>query len=178
MTGADTPLSTPAIPSHSTGTLMIQHSQRIVGIAMLVLVCGPLVHAADAAAPASAAAAAVEANPARPAAAPVSAGEAEAGLAAVYSDRLHGRPTASGERYDRNRLTAAHKTLPFGTRVKVTNTKKQKSVTVRINDRGPMQAGRILDLSPTAAKAIGIGPKGMAEVSAEVVGEAPKQGKQ
>jgi rare lipoprotein A len=60
----------------------------------------------------------------------------------------------------------------------VTNTKKQKSVTVRINDRGPMQAGRILDLSPAAAKAIGIGPKGMAEVSAEVVGEAPKQGKQ
>jgi len=57
----------------------------------------------------------------------------------------------------------------------VTHAKNQKSVTVRINDRGPTQAGRILDLSPAAAKAIGIGPQGMAEVSAEVVGQAPKQ---
>ncbi len=117
----------------------------------------------------------------KPGAAPPSAtvtqsiGSTETGLAAVYSDRLHGRLTANGERYDRARLTAAHKTLPFGTQVKVTNTKNQKTITVRINDRGPTQAGRILDLSPTAARAIGIHPRGMGEVTAEVVGEAPKQ---
>lgn len=111
-------------------------------------------------------------------AAVASAGATETGLAAVYSDRLNGRKTASGERYDRSRLTAAHKTLPFGTQVKVIRAKNQKSVTVRINDRGPTQAGRILDLSPAAAKAIGIGPQGMAEVRAEVVGQAPKKATQ
>ncbi len=96
----------------------------------------------------------------------------ETGLAAVYSDRLNGHKTASGARYDRNLLTAAHKTLPFGTRVKVTNNRNHKSVTVTINDRGPAQAGRILDLSPRAAKALGIRQSSMAEVTAEVVGEA------
>jgi rare lipoprotein A len=102
----------------------------------------------------------------------------ETGLAAVYSDRLHGKKTASGERYDRNALTAAHKTLPFGTQVKVTNDKTKKSVTLRINDRGPTQAGRILDISPRAAKELGIKPTAMAEVTAEVVSEAaPKKKK-
>jgi rare lipoprotein A len=96
------------------------------------------------------------------------AGDAETGLAAVYSDKLNGHRTASGQRYDRNQLTAAHKTLPFGTQVKVTNVKNSKSVVVRINDRGPMQAGRVLDLSPRAAKALGISPRGMAEVRVEV----------
>ena len=113
-----------------------------------------------------------------PATAPAAAaGAAESGLAAVYSDKLHGRPTASGQRYDRSRLTAAHKTLPFGTLVKVTNPKNNKSVTVRINDRGPVQAGRILDLSPAAARSLGIGPKSMAEVNAQVVGTAPQRAK-
>ena len=96
------------------------------------------------------------------------AGSTETGLAAVYSNRLHGRKTASGERYDRNALTAAHKTLPYGTRVKVTNNKNHKSVVLRINDRGPTQAGRILDISPRAAKALGMRPTAMAEVTAEV----------
>jgi rare lipoprotein A len=137
---------------------------------MLMLICGPAAHAADAVKPAAAAASAAPAS----AAAAHSFGSTETGLAAVYSDRLHGRLTANGERYDRGRLTAAHKTLPFGTQVKVTNNKNQKSITVRINDRGPTQAGRILDLSPTAARAIGIHPRGMGEVTAEVVGEAPK----
>lgn len=100
----------------------------------------------------------------------------ETGLAAVYSDKLHGKKTASGERYDRNALTAAHKTLPFGTQVKVTNDKNKKSVTLRINDRGPTQAGRILDISPRAAKALGIKPTAMAEVTAEVVSDpAPRK---
>lgn len=138
-------------------------------LALLALACSPLTNAADAQKPAAAASA--------PAAAPAPSGGAETGLAAVYSDKLNGRKTASGERYDRNALTAAHKTLPFGSRVKVTNSKNQKTVTVRINDRGPFQAGRILDLSPAAAKVLGIGAKGMGDVSAEVVGEAPKSGK-
>jgi rare lipoprotein A len=118
--------------------------------------------------------AAVHAAGPAPAAA-VADAPAETGLAAVYSDRLHGRKTASGERYDRSQLTAAHKTLPFGTRVKVTHTKSNKSVIVRINDRGPVQVGRILDLSPTAARAVGIGPNGMGEVSAQVVEAAPQR---
>jgi rare lipoprotein A len=108
-------------------------------------------------------------------AAVAAAGESESGLAAVYSDRLNGRKTASGERYDRNALTAAHKRLPFGTRVKVTNTKNSKSVTLRINDRGPTQAGRILDISPRAARALGIHTKGMAQVTMEVTAQAPAE---
>lgn len=154
-------------------------SQRLVGAALaaIALTCNPFAHAADTAKPAAAASMPMASTPAPAPAPSATSGAAETGLAAVYSDRLQGRKTASGERYDRGRLTAAHKTLPFGTMVKVVNTKNRKSVTVRINDRGPTQAGRILDLSPTSARAIGIGPKGMAEVSAEVVGEAPKQGK-
>jgi rare lipoprotein A len=101
------------------------------------------------------------------AAAPASSGQI--GLAAVYSDRLNGRKTASGARYDRNQLTAAHKTLPFGTRVKVMNTRNGKSVELVINDRGPHEANRILDLSPAAADALGIPRKGLAEVKLEVV---------
>jgi rare lipoprotein A len=104
----------------------------------------------------------------KPAAA--SGGE-EVGLAAVYNDKLHGRKTANGQRYDRNLLTAAHKTLPFGTMVRVTNVKNKKSVVLRINDRGPFQQGRILDISPRAAKALGINRLGMAEVSSVVVGK-------
>jgi rare lipoprotein A len=96
--------------------------------------------------------------------APAASGD-ETGLAAVYSDKLHGRKTASGKIYDRNALTAAHKTLPFGSKVRVTNLKNKRSVVVTINDRGPTQAGRVLDLSPRAAKEIGIGPRAMAEVS-------------
>jgi rare lipoprotein A len=131
-------------------------------VAITALILAPLADAAD---PASA-----------PAGVSAAAG-AETGLAAVYSDRLNGRKTASGERYNRNHLTAAHKTLPFGSLVKVTNVKNQKSVTVRINDRGPTQAGRILDLSPAAAAKIGIHRLGMAEVSAQVTGQAPKGAK-
>jgi rare lipoprotein A len=150
--------------------------------AVLTLACTSLAYAAeDAKKPASAQTPAVTAPAAAPAAvpspAPVTAPATETGLAAVYSDRLNGNRTASGQIYDRNKLTAAHKTLPFGTQVKITNVKNQKTVTVRINDRGPTQAGRILDISPRAAKALGIRPTGMAEVTAEVVGEAPPRSK-
>ena len=93
----------------------------------------------------------------------------EEGLAAVYTDRLAGHTTASGKKYDPNKLTAAHKTLPFGTRVKVTNQKNGKSVELRITDRGPRQADRVLDISRRAARALGISPHGMAKVSVEVL---------
>ena len=146
-------------------------------LALLALACSPLTNAADAPKPAAAASAPVAASATPAALAPATAGGAETGLAAVNSDKLNGRKSASGERYDRNALTAAQKTLPFGTRVNVTNSKNQKTVTVRINDRGPVQAGRILDLSPAAAKVLGIGAKGMGDVSAQVIGEAPKSAK-
>ncbi len=97
------------------------------------------------------------------------AADPESGLAAVYNDKLNGRKTASGEKYNRNKLTAAHKTLPFGSNVRVTNVANKKSVVLRINDRGPTQAGRVLDISPAAAKALGISPRGMAKVDVEPV---------
>jgi rare lipoprotein A len=76
------------------------------------------------------------------------------GKASWYGPGFHGRRTASGERFDMNALTAAHRTLPFGTRVRVRNTENGREVVVRINDRGPHIAGRIIDLSKAAAAAI------------------------
>jgi rare lipoprotein A len=78
------------------------------------------------------------------------------GLASYYGKEFHGKKTASGEPFDMEALTAAHRTLPFNTTVKVTNTRNGKSVRVRINDRGPFIAGRIIDLSYAAAKTIGL----------------------
>lgn len=95
--------------------------------------------------------------------------QTEAGLAAVYSNRLHGRRTASGQVYSKAKLTAAHKTLPFGTVIKVTNPKNNRTVTLRVNDRGPTQADRILDISPAAARRLGFSPRVMREVTMEVV---------
>lgn len=77
--------------------------------------------------------------------------------------------TASGERFDKNALTAAHRTLPFGTRVRVTNTRNGKSVVVRINDRGPYSRGRIIDLSKEAARRIDMIEAGVVPVVLEVV---------
>ena len=80
----------------------------------------------------------------------------ESGNASFYSKAHHGKKTASGERFDMNALTAAHRTLPFGSRVKVTNRSNNRSIVVRINDRGPFVRGRIIDLSVAAASASGI----------------------
>jgi rare lipoprotein A len=77
------------------------------------------------------------------------------GIASWYGLEFHGRRTASGERFDMNALTAAHPTLPFGTRVRVLNPRNGRSIEVRINDRGPHVRGRIIDLSHAAARAIG-----------------------
>lgn len=97
------------------------------------------------------------------------------GLASVYSDKLNGRKTASGQTFHQNELTAAHPSLPFGTKVKVTNTQNNKSVEVRINDRGPNQAGRVIDLSASAAAKLGMKKNGTAPVKLEVTGEAPQK---
>jgi len=118
------------------------------------------------------------AAPAAPATTPTPAPAAKSadsmeGLAAVYSDKLAGRKTASGQVFSQSKLTAAHPSLAFGTKVKVTNTKNGKSVDVTVNDRGPTQAGRVIDLTSAAASKIGIGKKAMAPVKLEVVGEAP-----
>ncbi|MEA2874199.1 MAG: rare lipoprotein [Hyphomicrobiales bacterium] len=97
---------------------------------------------------------------------------AHAGMASMYGtkgDGYAGRRTASGERVNSGALTAAHKTLPFGTMVRVTNSRTHKSVVVRINDRGPFVRGRVIDLTPAGAHAIGM--SGLAPVSLEVVGK-------
>ena len=80
----------------------------------------------------------------------------QTGAASWYGPGFHGKPTASGEPFNTNELTAAHKTLPFGTKVRVTNERTGKSVVVRINDRGPYAHGRVIDLSKAAAEAVGI----------------------
>jgi len=95
---------------------------------------------------------------------------AYAGVASWYGGQFHGRKTANGERYNMNELTAAHKTLAFGTKVRVTNKSNGKSVVVRINDRGPYVGKRIIDLSRGAASQIGMINSGVANVTLEVQG--------
>lgn len=99
--------------------------------------------------------------------------QTERGEASYYADSFQGKPTASGEPYDRNKLTAAHRTLPFGTRLRVTRTDNGKSVVVKVNDRGPHKAGRIVDLSYAAAAQVGLVRDGIAPVKIEVVGSSP-----
>ncbi|BCM86030.1 hypothetical protein mvi_44910 [Methylobacterium indicum] len=82
--------------------------------------------------------------------------EAQSGKASWYGPGFQGRRTANGERFNTHALTAAHRRLPFGTRVRVTNTSNGRSVVVRINDRGPYVGGRVIDLSQASARAIGI----------------------
>jgi len=94
----------------------------------------------------------------------------EKGIASWYGKNFHGKKTANGERYNMYGLTAAHKTLPLGTWVKVTNLSNFKDVTVRVNDRGPFVKGRIIDLSYVAAKQIGLVGAGTAWVRVEALG--------
>ncbi|WP_224484757.1 septal ring lytic transglycosylase RlpA family protein [Robertkochia aurantiaca] len=95
----------------------------------------------------------------------------EEGMASYYSDSLAGNPTASGEIYDPEKMTAAHPSLDFGTEVEVTNLSNNRSVVVRINDRGPYVKNRIIDLSKAAARELGIIDKGVARVHLLVVSE-------
>lgn len=97
------------------------------------------------------------------------AGYTESGQASFYADKFQHRKTASGELYKHHLKTAAHKQLPFGTRVKVTNRKNGKSVIVKINDRGPFVKGRVIDLSKSAFSAIGSPASGLLHVKITVL---------
>jgi rare lipoprotein A len=96
-------------------------------------------------------------------------GTSQVGMASWYGGRHHGGPTASGERFDKNAMTAAHKHLKMHTRVRVVHRRTGKSVVVRINDRGPYVRGRIIDLSEAAAKKLGIVREGVAPVKITVI---------
>lgn len=115
----------------------------------------------------------VGSRPAAPAPAPGAfpVGWTETGIASWYGRPFHGRRTASGEVYNMNDLTAAHPTLPFGTRVRVENLDNGRSITVRINDRGPFVEDRVLDLSRRAAEELGMIGPGKARVRITVLEE-------
>jgi rare lipoprotein A len=93
----------------------------------------------------------------------------QVGIASWYGNQHQGRLTASGQRFDEQKLTAAHRTLPLDTKVKVTNLENGKSIEVKVNDRGPYIAGRVLDLSTRAAWALGMEKEGLALVRIEIL---------
>jgi rare lipoprotein A len=95
--------------------------------------------------------------------------QTQTGKASFYADKFEGSLTASGEKYKHNKLTAAHKSLPFGTKIKVTNLANNQTVEVIINDRGPYVEGRIIDLSKSAAEILGFVNQGLADVQIEVL---------
>ena len=146
--------------------------------AALVLALTPLAQAQTAAAPASAPAAAAPAPVAVPAtAAPAKAasGDVSEGKVAHYGRKFNGRKTASGERFNSGAMTMAHKTLPFGTLVKVTNLANKRSVVVRVNDRGPSTPDRVGDLTTGAASKIRMLRSGVVDAKLEVVGMSKKR---
>ena len=146
--------------------------------AALILALTPLAQAQTAAAPASAPAAAAAAP--APAAAAVakalaSSGDVTEGKVAHYGRKFNGRKTASGERFNSGAMTMAHKTLPFGTLVKVTNLANKRSVVVRVNDRGPSTPDRVGDLTSAAGKMIRLMRSGVVDAKLEVVGMSKKR---
>ena len=96
-------------------------------------------------------------------------GPSEVGVASYYSHPFHGRQTASGRTYNHNKLTAAHPTLPFGTRVRVTNLRNGRKIVLTITDRGPYANGRIIDVSRRAARELGFWRRGITRVKVEVL---------
>ena len=113
----------------------------------------------------------VEPDSRKKSAKPPAAKRALNGTASWYGPRFHGKKTASGEIYDQNKLTAAHKTLPLGSKARVTNLDNGSAVEVEINDRGPFIEGRIIDLSRAAARALGFVESGTAPVRVELIAE-------
>jgi rare lipoprotein A len=109
-------------------------------------------------------------KPSRPTTAAAAPGTRIVGLASFYGQRHQGHATASGELFDMNKLTAAHRTLPFGTRLRVTNVENGRQVVVRVNDRGPWVADRVLDVSQAAAKSLGMTGDGVTKVEIVVLG--------
>lgn len=143
----------------------------VAGASLAMLLLSPASRAQQASAPASPVTAAPLTAVTPPAAAPASA-DASEGKVAHYGRKFQGRKTANGERFDASALTMAHKTLPFGTMVRVTHLKNKRSVVVRVNDRGPSTADRIGDLSLAAASRLHMVRAGVAEVRLDVVGAA------
>lgn len=147
----------------------------VLASAVLLAAAGPAgAQAPAASAPAAAPMPAPAAAP-MPAPAPAAAPQADAdtGKIAWYGPKFNGRKTASGERFNAAALTMAHKSLPFGTRVKVTNVKNGRSVVVRVNDRGPTAPDRIGDVSLAAAQKLRMTKSGVVDAKLEVVGQAP-----
>ena len=149
---------------------MLLRAGRVAGLALvgvlaieLLAACTPAANTVSTVAPQHT----VRAQSAAPA--PQPTGVIEEGWASWYGPGFAGRLTANGEIFDPNELTAAHKTLPFDTRVRVTSKRNGRSVVVRINDRGPFKPGRIIDLSRAAAEAIGMVGSGVAQVSIAIV---------
>jgi len=145
-------------------------------LAAALLACSAsavLAQAASAPASAPAPAAAPVATPPAPTPAAADAKATETGKLAWYGNKFAGRKTASGEAFNPGALTMAHKTLPFGTRVQVTNLNNKKSVVVRVNDRGPTQADRIGDVSHAAARKLGMLKVGVIDAELAVVRAAP-----
>ncbi len=99
----------------------------------------------------------------------ITVAQIQTGKASFYADKFEGSPTASGEKYKHSKMTAAHKSLPFGTKVKVTNLANNQSVEVIVNDRGPYVEGRIIDLSKSAAEKLDFINKGITDVQIEVI---------
>ena len=99
----------------------------------------------------------------------ISMGQSQTGKASFYADKFEGHSTANGDKYKHNKLTAAHKTLPFGTVVRVTNLSNGSTVDVVINDRGPYVEGRIIDLSRSAAEKLGFINLGVTDVKLDIV---------
>lgn len=108
-------------------------------------------------------------TPPPPPAPPPAASFSQVGVASYYGKKFEDHKTANGERFDSQAFTAAHRTLPIGTQVRVTNLRNHRSVVVRINDRGPFSRKRIIDLSPAAAKALGIHDQGVMRVKIEAL---------
>jgi rare lipoprotein A len=103
-------------------------------------------------------------------------GQVQNGIASYYHDSLHGNKTASGQVYDKTRMSAAHKSLPLGTKVRVTDVGSGKSIIVRVNDRGPFVKGRIIDLSRKAAQELGMIRRGVSRVRVEVLSVPGRSG--
>jgi rare lipoprotein A len=109
--------------------------------------------------------------PPLPPAPPPAASFSQVGVASYYAAKFENRKTANGERFKADGLTAAHRTLPIGTMVRVTNLRNHRSVVVRINDRGPFSHKRIIDLSPAAARELGIRDQGLMRVKIEALSQ-------
>ena len=152
---------------------------RLLASLALALSLGSFAQAQNAAsAPAPTAAPAAAPAPVAAPAPTAASSDAMEGKIAYYGSKFNWRKTASGERFNAGALTMAHNTLPFGTKVKVTNLANQRSVVVRVNDRGPTTPGRIGDLSSAAARQIRMLRSGIVEVKLEVISTpAPRKAK-